>query len=204
MSFIPNPFKWIFPESFENTDIVTDEKFYKNEFTGSFLKNSGNYFLIFGVLTLIHFASLALKKMFKTGIMNTIVTFINEKFGFQLLFGIFVSTSLVLLTSLILQLFNPNFNDAFNGLSSSIAIITAILFFISTAYVIRAHFNLKKASKKSVLTNLLKRYEVFFKGFIRGKEDLPKPFLAVILFRKIIQVFLIVMLYDYPPFQIGS
>ena len=34
-------------EDFENTNIETDKKFYENDFTGSFLKNSGNLLFVF-------------------------------------------------------------------------------------------------------------------------------------------------------------
>jgi len=195
MKFIPNPFAWFF-ESYEEDSVYSPPRFRKYGFDGLILKNCGQFFLLFSILAFIHLVTLALTKL--VNIQSKILVKIREELGFQLIFKMLINTSFIFLISVLLQLQTMDFGSAFKVVSWSFGLIQALTFSILLGYIFYVYFRMKKSRKRKILKELLEKYAILFEGFIVSKYKPAKPFMAMIIFKRIVSVLFIVLAYNQP------
>jgi len=198
MKFIPNPFAWII-DDYKSETVECPFRFMVNGFDGLFLKNTGQFILFFLILGIIHVISMMLISM--EGSVSRMAKKVKENLGLNLAFKILIASSLVLLLSLVLQLAHADWNSTFKIISRMFCFVLLAAFLIILAIDLIVYHRMKIEPSKKLLQRMMKKYEILFEGFIASRKKPAKPFLVVVVLRRIFSIVFLVVLYDYPIFQ---
>jgi len=199
MGFVPNPFAW-FVKDFDENAGNSPYKFRLYGFDGIFLKDVGNIIFLLLISVALDLAcrcvSPSMKRMYKFSVL------LRTKLGMPFAFRTFVSTSTILLIALILQIFSPDFTRFFAILSWAFCLVVGLFFMGLSIAVLIVYRMMKKATEETSKKSLLEKYSILFEGFIPVGMALPKPFMAVILLRKLLSILTLILLYYIPILQV--
>ena len=198
LDFIPNPFSW-FISGYKSDGVEAPIQFLKRKLTGLFLKNSGHFLFIFVASGIIHLASIICKMFTQKAFADNMKNTLGLPFSFRLIIG----SSMIIITSTIISLVEPDFKTTFHSVSYGVTIATFIGYLGLFSYISVVFYRWKKQGD-STKHHSIGSKDLLFEGYMSEDKKKATPFNAVLILKNIAIVAVIRGFYEYPITQISA